>query len=158
MLLQQPVDSGGVAARMQGFVDARPVGAVGLGRVVPLRVVARRQADGLLGTIELAFVVDKPWSGYNWYLGNAKSLVEINVDLPLRANAMTDLTAHEGYPGHHTEHSLKDRVLYQERSYAEHAIHLINTQECVISEGIGTVDVGERDVDFAEEARQPSRP
>ncbi len=32
--------------------------------------------------IELSFVVDKPWSGYNWYLGNAKSLVEINVDLP----------------------------------------------------------------------------
>ncbi|MEZ4507813.1 MAG: hypothetical protein R2848_18630 [Thermomicrobiales bacterium] len=89
--------------------------------------------------IELAFVVDKPWSGYNWYLGNAKSLVEINVDLPLRANAMTDLTAHEGYPGHHTEHSLKDRNLYQARGYAEHAIHLINTPECVISEGIATV-------------------
>jgi len=89
--------------------------------------------------IELAFVIDKPWSGYNWYLGNAKSLVEINVDLPLRANAMTDLTAHEGYPGHHTEHSLKDRNLYQARGYAEHAIHLINTPECVISEGIATV-------------------
>ncbi len=89
--------------------------------------------------IELSFVVDKPWSGYNWYLGNAKSLVEINVDLPLRANAITDLIAHEGYPGHHTEHSLKDRTLYQERGYAEHAIHLINTPECVISEGIATV-------------------
>lgn len=90
-------------------------------------------------SIELSFVVDKPWSGYNWYLGNAKSLVEINVDLPLRANAMTDLTAHEGYPGHHTEHSLKDRILFQEKGYAEHAIHLINTPECVISEGIATV-------------------
>ncbi|MCO5222211.1 MAG: hypothetical protein M9947_11625 [Thermomicrobiales bacterium] len=90
-------------------------------------------------SVEIAFVVDKPWSGYNWYLGNAKSLVEINVDLPLRANAMVDLTAHEGYPGHHTEHSLKDRILYQQRGYAEHAIHLINTPECVISEGIATV-------------------
>jgi hypothetical protein len=89
--------------------------------------------------IELSFVVDKPWSGYNWYLGNARSLVEINVDLPLRANALTDLIAHEGYPGHHTEHSLKDRTLYQERGFAEHAIHLINTPECVISEGIATV-------------------
>jgi hypothetical protein len=89
--------------------------------------------------IELSFVVDKPWSGYNWYLGNAKSLVEINVDLPIRANAITDLIAHEGYPGHHTEHSLKDRALYQGKGYAEHAIHLINTPECVISEGIATV-------------------
>jgi hypothetical protein len=90
-------------------------------------------------SVELSFVVDKPWSGYNWYLGNARSLVEINVDLPLRANGMTDLTAHEGYPGHHTEHSLKDRELYQGKGYAEHAIHLINTPECVISEGIATV-------------------
>ncbi|HET9659120.1 MAG TPA: hypothetical protein VFP05_02245 [Thermomicrobiales bacterium] len=89
-------------------------------------------------SIELSFVVDKPWSGYNWYLGNAKSLVEINVDLPIRANAITDLIAHEGYPGHHTEHSLKDRELYQGKGYAEHAIHLINTPECVISEGIAT--------------------
>lgn len=90
-------------------------------------------------SIELSYVVGKPWSGYNWYLGNAKSLVEINVDLPLRANQMTDLTAHEGYPGHHTEHSLKDRLLYQAKGFAEHAIHLINTPECVISEGIATV-------------------
>lgn len=90
-------------------------------------------------SIELAFVGNKPWSGYNWYLGNAKSLVEINIDLPLRANALPDLIAHEGYPGHHTEHSLKDRILFQERGFAEHAIHLINTPECVISEGIATV-------------------
>jgi len=90
-------------------------------------------------SIQLSFVEDKPWSGYNWYLGNAKSLVEINVDLPLRANSITDLIAHEGYPGHHTEHSLKDRTLYQGLGYAEHAIHLINTPECVISEGIATV-------------------
>ncbi len=90
-------------------------------------------------SIELAFVEDKPWSGYNWYLGNAKSLVEINIDLPLRVNVLPDLIAHEGYPGHHTEHSLKDRILWQEKGYAEHAIHLIDTPECVISEGIATV-------------------
>lgn len=89
--------------------------------------------------IELAFVENRPWSGYNWYLGNARSLVEINVDLPLRALSLTDLIAHEGYPGHHTEHSLKDRLLYQGQGYAEHAIHLINTPECIISEGIATV-------------------
>ncbi len=90
-------------------------------------------------SIELRFVEDKPWSGYNWYLGNAKSLVEINIDLPLRVNLLPDLIAHEGYPGHHTEHSLKDRILWQEKGYAENAIHLIDTPECVISEGIATV-------------------
>ena len=51
---------------------------------------------------------------------------------------MTDLLAHEGYPGHHTEHALKER-LYTEQGLGEHALQLINTPECVISEGIDTL-------------------
>lgn len=90
-------------------------------------------------SVEIAFVSDKPWSGYNWYLGNARSLVEVNTDLPIRANALLDLMAHEGYPGHHTEHALKEIRLYHERGYGEHSIQLINTPECVISEGIATL-------------------
>src|SRR5690606_5764490 len=60
----------------------------------------------------------------------------INTDLPIHAHTLPNLVAHEGYPGHHTEHALKDHLLYQQRGYAEHAIQLINTPECVISEGI----------------------
>lgn len=90
-------------------------------------------------SVEIAFVSDKPWSGYNWYLGDARSLVEINTDLPIRANALLNLMAHEGYPGHHTEHALKEIRLYHERGYGEHSIQLINTPECVISEGIATL-------------------
>jgi hypothetical protein len=89
--------------------------------------------------VEIAFVSDKPWSGYNWYLGNARSLVEINTDLPIRANALLGLMAHEGYPGHHTEHALKEIRLYHDTGYGEHSIQLINTPECVISEGIATL-------------------
>jgi hypothetical protein len=89
--------------------------------------------------VEISFVSDKPWSGYNWYLGNARSLVEINTDLPIRANALLNLMAHEAYPGHHTEHALKEIRLYHERGYGEHSIQLINTPECVISEGIATL-------------------
>jgi len=89
--------------------------------------------------VEISLVTDKPWSGYNWYLGNCRSLVEINTDMPARANALLDLMCHEGYPGHHTEHALKEQRLYQEQGYGEHAIQLINTPECVISEGIATL-------------------
>ncbi|HEV2127676.1 MAG TPA: hypothetical protein VGR22_03545 [Thermomicrobiales bacterium] len=89
--------------------------------------------------VEIAFVSDKPWNGYNWYLGDARSLVEINTDLPIRANALLDLMTHEGYPGHHTEHALKEVRLYHEKGYGEHSIQLINTPECVISEGIATL-------------------
>jgi hypothetical protein len=44
VLFQQPVDVGGVAFRVQGLVDADPVRAIGQALVVPLRVMARRQA------------------------------------------------------------------------------------------------------------------
>lgn len=89
--------------------------------------------------VEFAFVQDKPWSGYNWYLGDYRSRVEVNTDLPIYAHELTGLIAHETYPGHHTEHALKEQILYRERGYGEHAIQLINTPECVISEGIATL-------------------
>ncbi|MGI8406463.1 MAG: hypothetical protein ACR2OE_17160 [Thermomicrobiales bacterium] len=94
-------------------------------------------ADG--EAVDLSFVEDKPWSGYNWYLGNCRSLIEVNTDLPIKANALLDLMAHEGYSGHHTEHSLKEQRLYHELGYGEHSILLINTPECLISEGIATL-------------------
>lgn len=89
--------------------------------------------------IEIAMVSNKPWSGYNWYLGNYRSLIEINTDLPIQASRLLDLVSHEGYPGHHTEHAIKEQRLYREQGYGEHAIQLINTPECVISEGIATL-------------------
>ncbi|MCA9880189.1 MAG: hypothetical protein KC442_20485, partial [Thermomicrobiales bacterium] len=52
--------------------------------------------------IEIRLVSDKPWSGYNWYLGQARSRVDLNTDLPIHAYRLTELLAHEGYPGHHT--------------------------------------------------------
>ncbi len=92
--------------------------------------------------VEFALVADKPWSGYNWYLGDARSRVEINTDLPIRANALTALVCHEAYPGHHTEHATKERRLYRERGWGEHAVQLISTPQAVISEGIATLAEG----------------
>jgi hypothetical protein len=89
-------------------------------------------------SIEIRMVTDQPWSGYNWYLGDGRSRVDLNTDLPIYAYRLTDLLAHEGYPGHHTEHALKER-LYTEDGFGEHALQLINTPECLISEGIATV-------------------
>jgi len=93
--------------------------------------------------IEFRFVEDKPWSGYNWYLGDAQSRVEINTDLPLDADRYVNLLCHEAYPGHHVEHSMKERLLYREQGYGEQAIQLLNTPQSVISEGIATLAEGE---------------
>ena len=48
VLFQQAVDVGGAAGRVQGFVDAGPVRPVVLRGDVPLRVMARRQAERLV--------------------------------------------------------------------------------------------------------------
>lgn len=49
----------------------------------------------------LEFVTGKPWSGYNYYQGNYRSLIQVNTDLPIRISRAVDLGCHEGYPGHH---------------------------------------------------------
>ena len=87
-------------------------------------------------TFELQFVSGQPWSAYHWYLGDAHSRIEINTDLPLRVNRLGELMAHEGYPGHHTELTIKDRRFYRAAGLVEHSLALINTPSCVVSEGI----------------------
>ena len=89
-------------------------------------------------SVEVTLVRNQPWSGYNWYLGNARSRVELNTDLPVHVHTLVDLMAHEGYPGHHTEHALRETRQYLRDGHAEYAVQLINTPECVISEGIAT--------------------
>jgi hypothetical protein len=85
---------------------------------------------------EFEFVTDQPWSAYNWYLGDYKSRIDFNLDLPIRVYNLPHLIAHEGYPGHHTEHAIKEKRLYQDDGRLEHSILPSNTPAAVISEGI----------------------
>ena len=84
----------------------------------------------------IGLVTNKPWGGYNWPLGNLQSRIDINIDLPVTLTGLPDLLAHEGYPGHHTEHAVKEARLVRELGWFEHGIQLINAPECVVSEGI----------------------
>lgn len=86
--------------------------------------------------LTLHLVRDQPWSAYNWYLGDYRSRIDLNTDLPLRADAAVPLLAHEAYAGHHTEHALKEYHLYRQAGRAEHAVQLLLAPECVLSEGI----------------------
>ena len=89
-------------------------------------------------SFKLQFVTDQPWRAYNWYLGHFRSRVDINTDLPLHITDLTYLMAHEGYPGHHTELSIKESQLVREQGRIEHCVALLNTPSCVVSEGIAT--------------------
>lgn len=84
------------------------------------------------------FVSNEPWGAYNWYLGNAKSRIDINTDLPMRISILPGLIAHEAYPGHHTELSIKEEKLIKGRNFHEHYVNVINSPTCVVAEAIAT--------------------
>lgn len=107
----------------------------------PVLAVLRERTRERFGLPEgenfsIELVQDQPWSGYNWPLGNLQSRIDINTDLPVLLPSLPDLLAHEGYPGHHTEHATKEARLVRGRGWLEHSLQLINAPECVVSEGI----------------------
>ncbi|MEV0245133.1 DUF885 domain-containing protein [Nocardia sp. NPDC050712] len=80
-------------------------------------------------------VGDKPWSGFNYYLGNYHSRVAINSDLKQHMAHLPSLIAHESYPGHHTEHCRKEAGLVA-AGQAEQTLFLVNTPQCLMAEGL----------------------
>src|SRR5690606_38117103 len=72
---------------------------------------------------QLEYVTDKAWSGYNWYQGQAKSLIQMNTDLPIFIDRAIDLGAHEGYPGHHVYNALLEQSLVRGRGWWEYSVY-----------------------------------
>lgn len=86
--------------------------------------------------VEFELVNRKPWSGFNYYLGDLHSRVAVNVDLPVLSTGLAHLVAHEAYPGHHTEHCRKEVGLVRRRHQMEESIFLVGTPQCLIAEGL----------------------
>ena len=97
--------------------------------------------------IDWELASNQPWSGFNYYLGDLRSRVAINTDLPVLAPSIGHLVAHEAYPGHHTEHSRKEAGLVRQRRWLEETIFCVGTPQCLMSEGLAdlalTVIAGE---------------
>ncbi|UYP19932.1 DUF885 domain-containing protein [Rhodococcus sp. Z13] len=85
--------------------------------------------------VEYEVVGDKPWSGFNYYLGDYRSRVAINSDVEQTMAHLPRLIAHEAYPGHHTEHCRKEAGLVA-AGQAEQTIFLVNTPQCLMAEGL----------------------
>jgi len=86
--------------------------------------------------IEFELVTNEPWSGFNYYLGDLRSRVAINTDLPVLSLNIAHLVAHEAYPGHHTEHTRKEVGLVRRRQLLEETIFLVGTPQCLVAEGL----------------------
>ncbi|MDQ5978292.1 MAG: hypothetical protein QG602_1266, partial [Verrucomicrobiota bacterium] len=83
----------------------------------------------------LEYVTGKPWSGYNWYQGGARSLIQINTELPVYIDRAVDLAAHEGYPGHHVYSTLIEQKLLRERGWVEFSVNPLFGPNALIAEG-----------------------
>ena len=86
-------------------------------------------------TVHYEVVGDKPWSGFNYYLGGHQSKVAINSDLKQRMSQLPHLVAHESYPGHHTEHCRKESGIVA-AGQGEQTLFLVNTPQCLMAEGL----------------------
>jgi len=86
------------------------------------------------------YVRDQPWAGYNWYKGNAHSLIQLNLDVPFVVSEALQRACHEGYPGHHTYNALLEQRLVKERGWVEFSVYPLFSPQSFIAEG--TADYG----------------
>ncbi len=114
------------------------------------------------------YVTDKSWSGYNWYQGNFRSLIQLNTDLPIYIDRAIDLACHEGYPGHHVYNVLLEQHLVRERGWPEFSVYALFSPQSLIAEGTANYGIEvafspderltfERDVLFPAAGLDPSR-
>jgi hypothetical protein len=90
-------------------------------------------------SIEIELVSNQPWGAYNWYKGNAHSLIQLNTDRPSTMDYMVNYLSHEVYPGHHLHLSLMDLDFAQERGWVEFTVSPLYAPLSFIAEGIAEV-------------------
>jgi hypothetical protein len=86
-------------------------------------------------TFTVEYVRGKPWSGYNWYQGTYRSLIQVNTDLPIYIDRAIDLACHEGYPGHHVYNALLEKHLVRDRGWVEFSVYALFSPQSLIAEG-----------------------
>jgi hypothetical protein len=68
------------------------------------------------------YVSDKPWGAYNHFLGNGRSLIQLNTGLPIYIDSVIDYACHEGYPGHHVYNLLLEQEFVRKRNWVEFTV------------------------------------
>jgi hypothetical protein len=137
---------GALADRVQAFRDRYLIPRDRLQAVMDAAIAEcrRRTAEHIAlpegEAFTLEFVTDKSWSGYNYYQGGNRSLIQINVDFPVGIERAVDLGCHEGYPGHHVQGINAER-LYRERGWVEFSVVPLFSPQGPLSEGGGNYGV-----------------
>ena len=87
----------------------------------------------------IEMVTNKRFGASTRYLGNYRSRIEINNDIPFNFFLLLPLISHELYPGHHTEFCLKEENLVQGKNYTENNIFILYSPWLVIAEGLAEI-------------------
>lgn len=101
-------------------------------------------------SFELQFVTGKSWSGYNYYMGDYHSIIQVNTDLPIRLSRALDLGCHEGYPGHHLLNMKLEEQLVRGRGWIEFSIYPLYSPQSLIAEGTANYGI---DLAFPDKTR-----
>jgi hypothetical protein len=89
--------------------------------------------------VELEIVRDKPRWAFCEYLGDLRSRIWVNADLPMGSFELLRLTMHKTYPGHHVERACKEDALVRGRGLLEEAIVMVPTAQSLVAEGIAVL-------------------
>jgi len=84
--------------------------------------------------VDVEYVAVKPWAAFSRYLGNAHSLIQINMDFPMTVDRALDLACHEGYPGHHVFNTMRDVALVQRQHREEFRVQPTFSPQSYVSE------------------------
>jgi hypothetical protein len=158
--------TGDIPARYQEYTKRFVIPRDRLDRVFTAAIAEgrRRTAEHILlparDDFSLEYVANKSWSGYNWYKGGGRSLIQMNVDFPIPIDRAVDLACHEGYPGHHVYNSLLEQHLVRERGWMEFSVYALFSPQSLIAEGTANFGIemafpGNTRVDFEKEVLFP---
>jgi hypothetical protein len=141
--------TGPLAERVAAFESRFFVPAAKLDAVFRAAVEeTRRRTKRFLGylptreSFEVEYVQGKVWSAYNWYKGGAKSLIQVNNELPIDVDRIIQLAAHEGYPGHHVYNTMLEQKLLVERGWTEFSVYALYSPQSLVAEGTADYGVG----------------
>ena len=90
---------------------------------------------------DLEYVKGTSWNAYNWYQGNFRSRIQVNLDFPIAIDRAIDLACHEGYPGHHVYNAKLEEALVRERGWMEFSVYPLFSPQSLIAEGSANVGI-----------------
>lgn len=136
-----PAGSGSLADRYAAYQEQFFIPAAKLDTIFRAAVAeARRRTRRYIRlpdseAFEIEYVKGQVWSAYNWYKGDAHSLIQVNTDLPVEIGTLIHLAAHEGYPGHHVYNALLEEKLVRVRRWIEYCVYPLYSPQSLIAEG-----------------------